>query len=176
LFGQAGRERPVRMLPSPGESYDRMMPSVWLIGDRDARYLTHRALDEAISTFPDSVSGVWVATDSPNARRTEVADAVWVVPGTPYRDVNAVLEAIRHARENGQPLLATCGGFQHVVLEFARNVLGWDAGHAESDPDHEQTVVEALACGLVGERRSVNVVPDTRLSEICGSLRGLPLV
>lgn len=44
--------------------------------------------------------------------------------------------AITYARTNDVPLLGTCGGFQHVVVEFARNVLGI------TDQDGEARVVE----------------------------------
>jgi len=47
------------------------------------------------------------------------------------------------------PILSTCGGFQYMAVEFARNVAGIvDAGHAESDPDSQAVVVGALACSL----------------------------
>jgi CTP synthase (UTP-ammonia lyase) len=38
--------------------------------------------------------------------------------------MEGALLAIRHARESAIPFLGTCGGFQHAVLEYARNVLG----------------------------------------------------
>ena len=39
---------------------------------------------------------------------------------------------LRFARERRVPLLGTCGGFQNVLIEFARNVLGIvDADSAE---------------------------------------------
>ena len=56
----------------------------------------------------------------------------WIAPGSPYRSMNGALRIIRYAREHDVPLLGTCGGYQHVVLEYARNVLGFaDAAHAE---------------------------------------------
>jgi len=73
------------------------------------------------------------------------------------------LRAIRFAREEGVPLLATCGGFQHVVIEYARNVLGFvKADHEESNPDSSELVVTALSCSLAGQNHSVRLVPGTR--------------
>ena len=46
--------------------------------------------------------------------------ALWVAPGGPYRSMDGVLRAIRYARERRVPLLGTCGGCQHVILEYAR--------------------------------------------------------
>lgn len=89
-------------------------------------------------------------------------DAVWVLPGSPYRSESGVLTAIRDARENGIPFLGTCGGFQHALLEFARTVCGLDrAAHAENDPATAESdaVVVPLACSLVGHEGTVRVTP-----------------
>jgi CTP synthase (UTP-ammonia lyase) len=68
------------------------------------------------------------------------------------------------------PILGTCGGFQHMAVEYARNVLGIaGAAHAETDPSGETIVVGALSCSLVGAVRTVTPVSGTRLATICGS-------
>ena len=68
------------------------------------------------------------------------------------------------------PLVGTCGGFQHVVVEFARNVLGVpDADHAETSPDADRLVVTPLACSLVGQRQTVHLGPDSRVAQKYGS-------
>lgn len=79
------------------------------------------------------------------------------------------LTAIRFARENRRPFLGTCGGFQHAVVEFARNVLGWaDADHAESNPGSARAVVAPLSCSLVGREGEVFIEPDSRLADAYG--------
>ncbi|HEY6507026.1 MAG TPA: hypothetical protein VIY56_03380, partial [Vicinamibacterales bacterium] len=100
------------------------MKQVVVLGDRDAASPTHRALDAALTLFPDGVRASWIGTDTPEAARVSSADALWVVPGSPYRDDDAVYAAIAAARTSGQPFLGTCGGFQYAVVEFARNVAG----------------------------------------------------
>lgn len=56
------------------------------------------------------------------------------------------------------PLLGTCGGFQHVVIEYARNVLGIaDAQHAEHDPYASTLLVTPLSCSLAGQALTVEV-------------------
>ena len=83
------------------------------------------------------------------------------VPHRPGQDFRASLRFLL------RPLILP--GFQHLVLEFARNHLGvHEAAHQETDPDAEQPVVAALACSLVGEVRPVTPVPGTRMAEICG--------
>lgn len=80
-------------------------------------------------------------------------DAIWVVPGSPYRYDDGAFMAIRHARENDVPFLGSCGGFQYAIVEYARNVMGWhDAGHAETDSGG-RLVIAPLSCSLVENRR-----------------------
>ncbi len=146
------------------------MPTrIAVVGDRDLRHLTHREIDAAIVLMPDAADARWVATDGPDARRLDGFDALWIVPGTPYRDERPVYAAIARARTKGVPILGTCGGFQHMVVEFARNVAGiTDAGHAESDPDSGAHVIAPLGCSLVGEERTVTTVPGTLVARLCG--------
>ena len=67
---------------------------------------------------------------------------MWIAPASPYRSMRGALEAITFARSHDLPLLGTCGGFQHVVIEFARNVAGIpDAAHAEYDPTTSRLLI-----------------------------------
>jgi CTP synthase (UTP-ammonia lyase) len=63
-----------------------------------------------------------------------------------------------------------CGGFEHVVLEFVRNVLGIaSAEQAETNPDAATLAVTPLACSLVGERDRVHLQRGSRAHAIYGS-------
>jgi CTP synthase (UTP-ammonia lyase) len=136
------------------------------LGDRDSSYLTHREIDAAIALAPAGVEISWLPTPGADS---EGFDGVWALPGTPYRDDAAAYAVMRRARESGMPILGTCGGFQYMAVEYARNAAGFaDAAHGETDPDAAERVVDRLACSLVGERRAVAPVPGTRLAEICG--------
>ena len=67
------------------------------------------------------------------------------------------------------PFLGTCGGFQHTLLEYARNV--WhvsDAAHAELDPNAPNPIIAPLSCELVERTGRVRAVPGSRLAAICG--------
>ena len=138
-----------------------------VFGDRDMRFETHRAIDHTLGLLPDDVDARWQPTDE--AFDLAGADAVWFAPGTPYRDDAAAYRAVEQARTSGTPMYGTCGGFQYMVLEFARNVAGiGNAAHAETDPDAEQAVVAPLSCSLVGQRRTIHPVARERLAEIVG--------
>jgi CTP synthase (UTP-ammonia lyase) len=148
-----------------------MTPTVTIavLGDRDPTHRTHREPDAALRHLPPGVSARWVASDSAQARASEGFDAIWVAPGTPHRDPGAVLGALRAARTGGQPLLATCGGFQAACVEIARTELGLTAANAETDQAAADPLIAPLACGLVGEWRMVSPVAGTRLASILGA-------
>jgi CTP synthase (UTP-ammonia lyase) len=96
-------------------------------------------------------------------------DGLWCVPGSPYHDMDAALEMIRLARERGVTFLGTCGGFQHALIEYARNVAGLaGAEHAESSPTADLLVIEPLACSLVGAEGEIRPLPETMLAGIYG--------
>jgi CTP synthase (UTP-ammonia lyase) len=110
------------------------------------------ALELAASSTGSTAQPTWVATDAVGepARSLANFDGVWCVPASPYRSMDGALSAIRFARESGLPFLGTCGGFQHAVIEIARNVLHLsDADHAETNPTATSLVVTPLTCSLV---------------------------
>ena len=142
-----------------------------IVGDRDAAFPPHPATDTALE-HASLATGLpldaqWIATDAFAAMDAQTAhralgDAVIVAPGSPYRSMDGALRAVRIAREGGLPLLGTCGGFQHVVLEFARHVLGLrDAAHAEYDPYASRLFIVPLSCSLAGRAMPVTVLPET---------------
>jgi CTP synthase (UTP-ammonia lyase) len=145
------------------------MKQIVLLGDRDPRYLTHRELDAVLTLLPAGVRARWIGTDSRDVVSVPEADGLWVVPGSPYQDDDAVYASITAARTSGQPFLGMCGGFQYAVIEFARNVAGLTtADHSETAPPGKTLVIDRLSCSLVGQERSVTAVPGTRLHAICG--------
>jgi CTP synthase (UTP-ammonia lyase) len=145
------------------------MTSIAVLGDLNLEYLTHRELEAALGLFPDWAHAEWVPTNSYVPGALDRADGVWLIPGSPYRDDDAVYATIRRAVETGLPLLGTCGGFQYIVVELARSLAGVDAHHAETHPDAGALVAAALSCSLVGQERPVTCVPGTRLAELCGT-------
>ncbi|TQF71175.1 CTP synthase C-terminal region-related (seleno)protein [Pseudoalteromonas luteoviolacea] len=148
--------------------------SIALIGDYDASVPAHKgiplSLDIAANELRLEVKAIWLATDKVNHTDLSQFDGIWCVPKTPYIDASGALSAIRYARENLIPFLGTCGGFQHAVLEYAQNVIGWaDATHAESAPHSQRSVISELACALVETTESVNLFPQSQLAAIYGS-------
>jgi CTP synthase (UTP-ammonia lyase) len=150
--------------------------NIGVVGDRDDTITAHRALpialDLAAAAESVAMRSEWLATDEIDAtQRLTPFDALWCVPGSPYRSMDGALRAIRHARENGVPFLGTCGGFQHAVIEYARHALGWrDADHAETaDGNDGRLVISPLECSLVEAGETLNAVPGSRLAAAYGT-------
>ena len=151
--------------------------TIGLIGDFDADVPAHQAIPLALNAAADSlrvgVAFEWVATDAiRDTARVAHFDGLWCVPASPYRSMDGALRAICHARENGVPFLGTCGGFQHAIVEYARNVLGWaDAEHAETAPGAARAVIAPLACALVETTEVVRLWPGTRIAAAYGRVQ-----
>jgi len=146
--------------------------SVTVIGDFDGSYAPHLATNAAISHSAHSLgveaSVAWLPTDTLEADldRVATADALWCAPGSPYRSLDGALAALRFGRENAVPTLGTCGGCQHIILEYARNVLGFeDAEDANYNPYGSRLFISALRCSLAGQTMPVNLKPGTTVAK-----------
>ncbi|MEK1839630.1 MAG: CTP synthase [Pseudomonas sp.] len=142
-----------------------------LIGDYDPQVTAHQAIPVALGMAAEhsgqDIQFQWLATDQIDADTPlEEFDGFWCVPASPYRDMDGALRAIRFAREQQRPFLGTCGGFQHAVLEFARNVLGWsDAEHGETSPDATRALLTPLTCSLVEAVDSIHLVEGSLIAK-----------
>ncbi len=144
-----------------------------LVGDFNPDVVAHQAIplaiDDAAAVQELIADYDWLATDEIASADDLVGyDAIWVVPASPYKNAQGAFTAIRYARENGVPFLGTCGGFQHALIEYARNVMGWDdAAHAETDSEGRM-VVTPLACSLVEQTGTIELRPNTLISRAYG--------
>ncbi|QGG47077.1 CTP synthase [Heliorestis convoluta] len=72
-------------------------------------------------------------------------DAILIPGGFGDRGIEGKINAIRYARENKIPLLGICLGMQLSVIEYARNVLGWEDAHSsEFCETTEHPVIDLL--------------------------------
>jgi CTP synthase (UTP-ammonia lyase) len=145
-----------------------------IIGEYDARFAPHVSTDAAIehsrSASGIDVDSVWLSTAKIDQTLFDRFSGIWVAPGSPYRNMNKTLWAICYARENGTPCFGTCGGFQHMIIEYARNVLGFsDASHAEYDPYASNLFISNLACSLAGREMRLTFVPGSGVAQIYGT-------
>lgn len=144
-----------------------------LVGDYNADVIAHQAIplaiDDAAAVLEVPVEYRWLATrDVNSADDLAEFDAIWLVPASPYENTEGALTAVRYARENSVPFLGTCGGFQHAILEYARNVMGWeDAAHAETDSEGRM-VIAPLACSLVEKSDTIELRANTLIARAYG--------
>ncbi len=72
-------------------------------------------------------------------------DGILIPGGFGTRGIDGKINAVEYARTNNVPMLSICLGFQVSVIEFARNVLGYeDANSSEFDPKSEHQVIDLL--------------------------------
>src|SRR3954453_7940651 len=147
---------------------------IGLIGDHDERVKAHRAIPLALALASEAtgheVSHTWLPTESLDegaADKLSRFDALWCVPASPYRSMRGALNGITYARENGVPFLGTCGGFQHTLIEYARDVLGiTDADHAETNPDASVLFISPLVCSLAEGQGTIVLEPESKVGRI----------
>lgn len=148
-----------------------------IVGDFQPDHETHPATAASIGHAADGrgrdAEAVWVPTpelDGRAAERLAGFHGVWIAPGSPYASMQGALDAITFARTARVPLLGTCAGFQHLVIEVGRNVCGiTDATHAESEPDAPELMVTPLACSLAGQTLTVRVTRGSRAADSYGT-------
>ena len=154
-----------------------MQPTeIALIGERDPAKRAHLGIEASLAWFQrdtDSTLVVrWVPTASISpdtvAGVLQGATGIWCVPGSPYQSTEGALLAIRYARERRIAFLGTCGGFQHALMEFSRNVLGRSAVHQEMDATAVDPLIVQLSCSLVGAKARVLATPGGWFADILG--------
>lgn len=152
---------------------------ICLLGDFCSEVVAHRAINlsfsiaEKKSEFGNEIVAEWVHTsdigntDDAIAEQFSTFDAIWIVPASPYENTNGVLNVLKFIRISNIPFLGTCGGYQHAIIEFARNVLGIeDADHAEVNYDTKSPLIVPLVCKLLEKNESLSIVEGTFISQL----------
>ncbi|MGA3210666.1 MAG: hypothetical protein ABSD20_05115 [Terriglobales bacterium] len=147
--------------------------TIGLVGDYNPSVPAHLAIPKVLSAcaraVDANVSTEWLDTDTIAVCDLSRFAGLWCVPASPYRSAEGALAAIRFARERQVPFLGTCGGFQHAIVEYARNVLHVDsADHLENNPAALEPVIAPLACSMVEAQESIRPIAGTRFAALCG--------
>jgi CTP synthase (UTP-ammonia lyase) len=141
-----------------------MSLKIAVLGDFNPVYFTHQALNDSIGQVKKNIQTEiqfdWVATDNLNVKTAfnNKYNGLWIAPGSPYKDMDNVLQAITYVRENNVPTFGNCGGFQHMIIEFARNVAGiTNADHEETNPDSTDLLISKLSCSLIEQEEELTI-------------------
>ncbi|MFF5704094.1 hypothetical protein ACFY7H_16545 [Streptomyces sp. NPDC012794] len=161
-------------------AYGPSVARIALVGDRSPHVESHTRLPLLLDALASReglvLDAYWIPTSVAAAEAAAGTlsgfDAVWVLPGSPYASEAGALAAIRVAREEGIPFLGTCGGFQHALLEYARDVCGLEgAAHAENDPGADDPLIAPLTCSLAGHEELVHAEPGSLAESALGAER-----
>ncbi len=152
-----------------------MTLQIGLVGDYSPEVTAHVAIPKALALAANDarakVEVTWLPTESlaHNTEQLLSFNGLWCVPASPYANMDGALSAIRFAREQHRPFLGTCGGFQHAIIEYARNVLGYEqADHAESNPTATMQLIAPLSCSLVGANGTIKLKEGSHIRRIYG--------
>jgi CTP synthase (UTP-ammonia lyase) len=146
------------------------MAHIGIIGDLNPDSETHIATDQclelAASRLELDIRAEWIPTNAILKTDLDSFDAFIVNTGV-YEDRDSVLCALRMTRESKIPTLAACGGFQHMIIEYARNVLNLrDVGHAEFDSDSTAHIIVPLQCSLRGQEGDISVLRSSQVGRL----------
>ncbi|MGA9526495.1 MAG: hypothetical protein WBS24_00120 [Terriglobales bacterium] len=149
---------------------------IGILGDFNPEFRSHHAtnnsLQHAARKLGIKIESTWAPTTSllegtANAV-LDSCDGLLASAGSPYKSFDGMLKGIESARVNDRPFLGTCGGFQYMLIEYARNVLGIsDATTAEEDPNGRNIIIFPVACAVpkraAGSPKLSGIVPHIRL-------------
>lgn len=150
------------------------MKKIALIGeynpDFEAQASTGASIEHSCRHLGVQLDYVWLSTADITLEKLAQFDGLWIAPGSPYKNMLNTLCAIQYARENDVPLLGTCGGFQHIVLEIALNLLGYTQIAQEGfDPYANDLFISALSCHLVGREMQLSFVEGSQVASYYGT-------
>ncbi|KAN0030644.1 hypothetical protein ACTA71_009284 [Dictyostelium dimigraforme] len=112
-------------------------------GLTDAYLSVIKALDHASMAIERKMVIDWVEAsnlETPNSETPEYkkswemlhgAHGILVPGGFGDRGIEGMILAANYARTSGKPYLGICLGMQIAVIEFARNVMGWENANSE---------------------------------------------
>ena len=91
----------------------------------------------------------WIDSENVNPENVEEqlgdVSGILVPGGFGDRGIDGMICAIRYAREHKVPFLGLCLGMQLSIVEFARDVIGWNDAHSvELDPATTHPVIHLM--------------------------------
>ena len=151
-------------------SLNAMDKKIALIGEYNPALPSHQKTNAAIEhsnkKIGTHIKGQWISTNDISIPLLQEYAGIWITPGSFYKNTDKTLQAIKYARENNIPCLGTCGGFQQMVIEYARNVLNHhDAQHEEYDPYSSNLFISSLSCSLTCKELNLTFVPESKIAK-----------
>ncbi|MDC7125467.1 MAG: hypothetical protein PQJ46_07860 [Spirochaetales bacterium] len=147
-----------------------MKVNIAIVGEFREDLLPHTSLTQSLDYLSEdsefSIEYKWIDTsllENEPQKALSGFHGIWSAPGSPFKSLDGAVNAIQYARENNIPHLGTCAGFQHTVIEIARNMLGYEeAQHEEYDSESSLLFVNKLVCSLAGKTMKIQIKDGTK--------------
>lgn len=121
--------------------------------------LIHAGAANKVSVNVVSIHSEHISSNNIEAKMKGL-DGILVAPGFGERGIEGKVKAVQYAREHGIPFLGICLGMQMAVIEFARDVLGYeDANSTEMNANTNHPVIDLME----GQKTIVNKGGTMRL-------------
>jgi CTP synthase (UTP-ammonia lyase) len=163
--------------------------AIAVVGDYNAAFPGHVTIAKAIQHAGEKLGFdacvEWIST--PAFTRQNVGQVLSgfhgliAAPASPYQSFEGMLATIESGRKGRRPFYGSCGGFQHTLIEYARNVMSLpDAHSAEYGTASKNIVVVPVSCPVPGRpagepklsgavdcpETTVRILPGTKAAEI----------
>ena len=115
----------------------------------DAYLSVGESIFHAASALDAKADIIWVNSEELSeenvSEKLKEADGIIIPGGFGVRGIEGMVAAAKYAREKNLPCLGICLGMQIMVIEYARNVLGYaDANSTEFDETTTHPVIDFL--------------------------------
>jgi len=106
--------------------------------------LSHAGVMNNVKVKVDCIHSEEVSADNV-AEKFEGYNGILVAPGFGDRGIEGKIISVNYARENKVPFLGICLGLQCAIIEFARNVIGYEDAHStEMDSNTKHPVIDLM--------------------------------
>ncbi len=142
-----------------------------ILGDFNVKSETHIATKMAINHsnnyLKNKIKPYWINTQKISKEMIYRSDGFLIIPNIPHSNLDNIIKVIKFARENNIPCLGTCGGFQFIIIEYARNILGFqNAHHEEYNTNSTELIITKSSCSLRGRRMELNLNPNSKVASL----------
>jgi len=91
--------------------------------------LSHAGVMNNVKVLVECIHSEEISADNV-AEQLEGYDGILVAPGFGDRGIDGKIVSVTYAREHQVPFFGICLGLQCAIIEFARNVLGYEGAHS----------------------------------------------
>ena len=107
--------------------------------------LIHGGIANEAEVTIDWIDSETLSSEGVTKERLKSADGIIIPGGFGSRGIEGMIRAAQYARINKVPCFGICLGMQIMVIEYARNVLGWaDAHSTEINKETTHPVIDLM--------------------------------